>query len=71
MSERLIEKLIDIRNEITRNENKNEIDTKNLDNQIKNFLMKHCVHDIITDYIDITPNMGMNIKYCAKCGVTL
>jgi hypothetical protein len=71
MSEKLIEKLIDIRNEIAINENKNGADTKNLDNEIKNFLMKHCAHDVITDYIDITPNRGMNIKYCAKCGITL
>ena len=66
---RLLEKLIEMRNEITRN--KNEQDTKKIDNEIKNFLMKHCLHDVITDYIDITPNRGMNIKYCKKCGLTL
>ena len=63
---RLIEKLIEIRNELAL-----EPETKNIDNEIKIFLMKHCVHDVITDYVDITPNMGMNIKYCAKCGLNL
>jgi hypothetical protein len=63
---RLVEKLIELRNELAI-----EPDTKNIDNEIKHFLMKHCVHDVITDYIDITPNKGMNIKYCAKCGLTL
>jgi hypothetical protein len=63
---RLIEKLIELRNELAI-----EPDTKNIDNEIKIFLMKHCVHDVITDYVDITPNMGMNIKYCAKCGLNL
>lgn len=63
---RLIEKLIGLRNELAI-----EPETKNIDKEIKHFLMKHCVHDVITDYIDITPNSGMNIKYCAKCGLTL
>ncbi len=69
---RLLEKLIEMRNEITRNKNSDiEHDTKKIDNEIKVFLMKHCAHDVITDYIDITPNRGMNIKYCSKCGLTL
>lgn len=31
------------------------------------FLLNHCVHEIITDLIDIDPEKSMHIKYCEKC----
>ena len=36
----------------------------------KHFLIAHCKHQIVRDYIDITPDKGCNIKYCRKCGTT-
>jgi hypothetical protein len=34
------------------------------------FLIVDCKHEILTDYVDITPDKGCNIKYCSKCGKT-
>jgi hypothetical protein len=28
---------------------------------------KYCFHDIIQDYIDLTPEKGQTIYYCNKC----
>lgn len=39
-------------------------------NKKNNFLTVHCKHTIVRDYIDITPDIGCNIKYCSKCGKT-
>lgn len=34
------------------------------------FFIVRCKHQIVRDYIDITPDKGCNIKYCSKCGKT-
>lgn len=39
-------------------------------NAINIFYLTNCQHEIITDYIDITPEKGRNIKYCSKCDIT-
>jgi hypothetical protein len=39
-------------------------------NAINIFFLTNCEHKIITDYIDITPEKGRNIKYCSKCDIT-
>jgi hypothetical protein len=39
-------------------------------NAINIFFITNCQHEIITDYIDITPEKGRNIKYCSKCDIT-
>ena len=39
-------------------------------NAINIFFLTNCEHEIITDYIDITPEKGRNIKYCSKCDIT-
>jgi RNase P subunit RPR2 len=39
-------------------------------NAINIFFLTNCEHEIITDYIDITPEKGHNIKYCSKCDIT-
>ena len=38
--------------------------------KIKNFLMKHCKHEIVNDSIDIDPDKSMDICYCVKCEST-
>jgi len=38
--------------------------------KIKNFLLKHCKHEIINDSIDIDPEKSMDICYCVKCETT-
>jgi hypothetical protein len=32
---------------------------------------QECLHNIIVDYIDITPDRSARIKYCDKCFVTI
>lgn len=39
-------------------------------NLIKKFLLKYCNHNIIEDYIDISPDNCQCIKYCTKCEST-
>jgi hypothetical protein len=34
---------------------------------VVNYIESNCVHNIVTDYIDITPDYGHNIKYCDIC----
>jgi len=35
------------------------------------FYEKHdCIHNVIHDYIDITPDRSMQIRYCDKCMMT-
>lgn len=68
-NECLIEKLIDVRNEIHREGDKPN--TQHLDNVIKNFLLHNCVHHVVKDDIDLTPEKSMRIHYCSKCELTL
>ena len=39
-------------------------------NTINIFFLSNCEHEIITDYVDITPDKGRNIKYCSRCEIT-
>ncbi len=39
-------------------------------NTINMFFLGNCEHNIITDYVDISPDKGRNIKYCSKCEIT-
>ena len=34
---------------------------------VVNYIESNCVHNIVTDYIDITPDYGHNIRYCDIC----
>lgn len=34
---------------------------------VVNYIESNCVHNIVTDYIDITPDYGRNIRYCDIC----
>jgi hypothetical protein len=67
--ERLIETLIEARYKIEGCD-KNGIMINELNNIIKHFLLVHCVHDIETDDIDITPETSKRIHYCKKCQTT-
>ncbi len=51
-----------------------ELDEKlkrNIISKINLFLLTHCEHVVVRDYIDISPDTGCNIKYCSRCGSTL
>jgi hypothetical protein len=37
----------------------------------KDYLIKHCKHDYIKDYIDIDPDYGAYITYCKICETTI
>ena len=70
MSDNMIGDLLDIKYSIEGMET-SEIDKKNkIISKINVFLLLHCNHVIVCDYIDITPDKGCNIKYCEKCHST-
>jgi hypothetical protein len=67
MSERLIELILEVRDEMDR------LGIKTENNNIKiinTFLMRYCTHEIVSDDIDITPDTSTKIRYCNKCGIT-
>lgn len=66
MSERLVELILEMRDEMARIEVANDETNK----IINTFLMRYCAHDVMTDHIDITPDKCITIRYCKNCGVT-
>ena len=42
----------------------------NLLNNAKHILFENCMHEIITDFIDINPDKSVNITYCNHCELT-
>lgn len=40
---------------------------KNLVEYLDNYLVKYCKHNIISDTIDITPDLSKEIHYCTLC----
>jgi len=34
------------------------------------YLLKHCKHVFVTDYIEMDAERGQNIQYCEKCYVS-
>tara|TARA_B100000902_G_scaffold54557_1_gene61273 strand:- start:318 stop:539 length:222 start_codon:yes stop_codon:yes gene_type:complete len=34
---------------------------------VVNYIESNCVHNIVTDYIDVTPDYGHSIRYCDIC----
>lgn len=67
MSEYLVKLLLDMKNEIARL----ELTTDETNKVINTFLLRYCIHDVITDHVDITPDKCIMIRYCKKCEVTL
>lgn len=39
----------------------------NIYNAITKYLDEHCNHEFTDDYIDTSPDAGMNIRYCIHC----
>lgn len=35
---------------------------------IAKYLEENCPHEFVSDYIDITPDYGCNIRFCERCG---
>jgi len=44
------------------------VELTTLKNQINHFLMSHCEHEMVDDYVDISPEESVRIQYCKKCG---
>jgi hypothetical protein len=40
---------------------------KTISNRVNEYLEQKCVHNIIIDSIDITPDSSQTIYYCEKC----
>jgi len=34
---------------------------------VVNYINTNCKHNIITDYIDVSPDKGYNVRYCDIC----
>jgi len=43
----------------------------NIRDNIRDYLIDNCEHDVETDYIDLTPEQSQKIVYCTKCNMTL
>jgi hypothetical protein len=41
--------------------------SNDLINKLNIFLLKYCSHEIVEDYIDLTPEKSKYIKYCVNC----
>ena len=42
-------------------------DIQQIHKLVVNYIESKCIHNIVTDYIDITPDYGHNISYCDFC----
>lgn len=42
-------------------------DIQQIHKLVVNYIESKCIHNIVTDYIDITPDYGHNIRYCDIC----
>ncbi len=62
--------LISIKHYVNACQTINMNDQTRILNTINIFFINNCEHDIITDYVDISPDKGHNIKYCTKCEIT-
>lgn len=63
----LIEQLIVAQGRITSMTETSEELIK-LKNNINHFLLLHCKHEPVDDYIDISPDESIPICYCGRCG---
>jgi hypothetical protein len=46
---------------------KDDCDIQQIYELVVNYIDSNCQHNIITDYIDISPELGYNIHYCDIC----
>lgn len=40
---------------------------KHIHKYVTEYVEKHCQHKFVDDYIDTSPDSGMNIRYCTYC----
>ena len=45
------------------------VEYANIQKLVDEYIMKHCEHNIVYDYIDITPDTSKQIRYCTHCYV--
>ena len=62
--------LISVKHYVSASQAINMNDKTRILNTINMFFLGNCEHNIITDYVDISPDKGRNIKYCSKCEIT-
>jgi hypothetical protein len=48
-------------------ESRQTTEYSDLINRLNIFLLKYCTHEIVEDYIDLTPEKSKYIKYCVHC----
>jgi len=48
-------------------ESRQTTEYSDLINRLNIFLLKYCSHEIVEDYIDLTPEKSQTIKYCVHC----
>ena len=48
-------------------ESRQSIEYNELINKLNIFLLKYCSHEIVEDYIDLTPEKSKYIRYCVHC----
>jgi len=46
---------------------KDDCDIQQIYELVVKYIDSNCQHNIITDYIDISPDLGYNIRYCDIC----
>ena len=46
---------------------KDDCDIQQIYELVVKYIDSNCQHNIITDYIDISPDIGYNIHYCDIC----
>jgi hypothetical protein len=56
-----------LENFITVNDNEDDNEIIEIYKLIEFYIDKNCTHNIVTDYIDITPEYSKQIDYCDIC----
>lgn len=62
--------LISVKHYVGASQTINMNDKTRILNTINMFFLTNCEHNIVRDYVDITPDKGRNIKYCSICDIT-
>ena len=64
--------IINIKNQLKKIPSKfQDEEYKKIMKSVNDYLSKHCIHDIVTDYVDIDPDTSKTIHYCEKCMIFL
>jgi hypothetical protein len=65
--EPILQKLLSAKDGEPNTESEKTKDFMNIFNSILKYLEQHCNHEYVDDYIDTSPDAGMNIRYCKFC----